>query len=165
MEAERQTFLQSNQPFLNGNGGKLESKGLMSLYGNIAQPALDELSSNSPLKLGRGLSQRTPPRRRSMSPVKKVQAGKFGSRRSGSLTSRSINSFSPRGQDVNNRNRNGNMESSSSDSEEYEKHQDERKHQSSTATRRLSVQAAISLFESKQQDPHAILKKQRSLRQ
>ncbi|KAI5062178.1 hypothetical protein GOP47_0022717 [Adiantum capillus-veneris] len=116
----------------------------------------DEAESVSPVRLhghaSKGISQRMSPRRRSASPLKKVQVGRFGSRRTGSVVIRSINYFSER----QSKERNQEMDTSSSDSEGNAKSYvlDEPSsviiRSSPAAARRLSVQAAINLFESRQ---------------
>lgn len=123
-------------------------------------PMSDELATVSPVRppqlqgnMSKGLPQRTSPRRRSASPLKKVQVGRFGSRRPGSVVIRSINYFSSH--DRPSKERNNTMETSSSDSEDNAKSYilDEPATaitSSPAAARRLSVQAAINLFESKQ---------------
>eukprot|EP00250_Pteridium_aquilinum_P020019 c24670_g1_i1 orf=957-5213(-) len=119
----------------------------------------NELAAVSPVRrsqnqgnMNKNLPQRASPRRRSASPLKKVQVGRFGSRRSGSVVIRSINYFSSH--DRPNKERNNIMETSSSDSEDNIKsyNLDEPASaitSSPAAARRLSVQAAINLFESK----------------
>ena len=156
------TSFQSNQLW-NANEGEEASRR------SISQPSSDDLSATSSVKLGsmsKGLPQRASPRRRSMSPLKKIQVGRFGNRRSSSVVMRSINYFSPH-EGV--KETNNSMESSSSDSDEREKNchaeESEPTRASLLPSRRLSVQAAISLFEGKRKDPSESLTRQRSLRQ
>lgn len=136
--------------------GELRGVRIPIVEGSLA-PMSDELATVSPVRpsqlQGKGLPQRTSPRRRSASPLKKVQMGRFGSRRPGSVVIRSINYFSSH--DRPSKERNNITETSSSDSEDNVKSYilDEPTSaitSSPAAARRLSVQAAINLFESKQ---------------
>ncbi|MCO5558282.1 hypothetical protein L7F22_011861 [Adiantum nelumboides] len=115
----------------------------------------EEAEAVSPVRphshASKGLPQRMSPRRRSASPLKKVQMGRFGSRRAGSVVIRSINYSSER----QNRERNQDMDTSSSDSEDYANgcvldEPSSSIRSSPAAARRLSVQATINLFENKQ---------------
>ncbi|KAH7416394.1 hypothetical protein KP509_14G089800 [Ceratopteris richardii] len=112
----------------------------------------------------KGYPQRSSPRRRSASPLKRVQMGKFGSRKAGSVVVRSINYLTDR----QTKERNHPMETSSSDSEDNSQRRTQNKpspmkKSSPTPGRRLSVQAAINLFESKQsRESGEMQEKQRS---
>jgi hypothetical protein len=146
----------------NANGEEIVSRR------SISQLPSDDLLNTCSENIGntKGGLHRTSPRRRSMSPLKKVQVGRFANRRSSSVVIRSINFFSSHG---GSKETNSNMEISSSDNDEQGKNLDAEEHSDGRASllpaRRLSVQAAISLFEGKHKDPAEPLTRQRSLRQ
>lgn len=99
-----------------------------------------------------GHSVRSPHRRRSSSPMRQVQFGRTGSRRSNSVVIKSVNYF----QDRPNKDTGSNRELRSSDSDDAESdYVDDGLSESARkpeCTRRLSVQDAIHLFERKQNE-------------
>lgn len=97
-------------------------------------------------------SVRSPHRRRSSSPMRQVQIGRTGSRRSNSVVIKSVNYF----QDWPNKDTVSNRELRSSDSDDVQSDYVEdclsESAQKLECTRRLSVQDAIHLFERKQNE-------------
>ncbi|KAM7504575.1 hypothetical protein LguiB_003479 [Lonicera macranthoides] len=92
--------------------------------------------------------------RRSASPMRRIQIGRSGSRRASALTIKSLNIFPARERAVPHRDATGNS------SEEEGSEQPPRK--SEINVQRISVQDAISLFESKQRDQTGDVQKTKS---
>lgn len=93
--------------------------------------------------------------RRSASPMRRIQIGRSGSRRASALTIKSLNIFPARERAVPHKDETGNS------SEEEVSEQPPRK--SEINVQRISVQDAISLFESKQRDQTGDVQKKSSL--
>ncbi|WOK95892.1 muscle M-line assembly protein unc-89-like isoform X1 [Canna indica] len=92
--------------------------------------------------------------RRSASPMRRVQIGRSGSRRSTALTIKSLSFFPARERIISNRDADENSSGDEQASQPAKK--------SDNTVRRMSVQEAISLFESKQNDQNLDVQKKRA---